>query len=240
MPNTSNLDKIISVGNVVRLTNFVFEFPIEKSFPLAGMEGIVTDLYSEDADQIRLTHAHIRWTAETIRSISPTYVEYCAESDFSWTATVVPLEYLEIVDKNVDESELQWAINDKAAEFFWPSAPEGRKLTALFRSADRQTVRFPGDMMLGYLKKNVRLPMAVEIRFEIEDGDPNDIFLRNETRATLVDFTSYDQRMNIYAEIAVGGRNFILPLEDLGSLERPESKNARALDVYMYWLISRL
>lgn len=231
---------MISVGNVVRINHFSFEFPIGKSFPLDGMEGMITDLYSEDAGQIRLTHAQIRWTAETIRSISQTYVAYCAESDYSWTETVIPLEFLEIVDQAANESELQWAINDKAEELFWHASPEGRKLTALFRSVDPTAARFPGEILLGYLRKNLRLPMPVEIRYDTEGDDPENFYLQSGTKASLVELTSYDVRMNIYAEIVSNGRHFILPLEDLGSLERSESKNNRALNVYLFWLISRL
>lgn len=232
----TELSRLIAIGSIVSVTDFTTEFESGDSFNIRGMKGIVTELYSEDDDGVRLTHAMIRWTADTIRSISEEYVSYCLENELCWTMTNLPLEALEIVNEPFDELELQWALNDKANEFFWHSSPEGRKLRSVFAAASPKDYQLPGDVLVEYLRKNLRLPMNVVISME---SDPADANLPMGTKAELIAIHSCDYRMNIYAEISVEGRSCLLPLEDLEPAERGISKNARILYLYLLWVSMR-
>lgn len=232
----NKISRQIAIGSIVSVADFTTDFESGDSFNIRGMKGIVTELYSEDEDGIRLTHAMIRWTADTIRSISEVYVSYCLQNELYWTMTNLPLESLEIVEEPFDELELQWAINDKADEFFWHSSPEGRKLHSIFAAASPKDYLLPGDILVEYLRKNLRLPMNVAIAME---SDPDDSNLPMGTKAQLVAIHSCDIRMNVYVEIIVECTTYLLPLEDLGPMERGITKNMRILGTYLFWVSSR-
>ena len=63
----NKISRQIAIGSIVSVADFTTDFESGDSFNIRGMKGIVTELYSEDEDGIRLTHAMIRWTADTIR-----------------------------------------------------------------------------------------------------------------------------------------------------------------------------
>lgn len=230
------ISRLISIGTIVRVTDFTTEFESGASFNIRGMKGIVTELYSEDDDGVRLTHAMIRWTAETIRTIPEEYVSCCLQDELYWTMTNLPLDVLKIVNEPFDELELQWTLNDKANELFWGSSSEGRKLRVIFADASPKDYQLPGDVLVEYLRKNLRLPMTVAIMYE---SDSTDTGLPVGTRVQLTAIHSCDYRMNIYAEISANGTSYLMPLEDLEPLERGASKNARILDLYLLWVAMR-
>ena len=52
--------QVLSIGDVVQISDFAAEFEIGESYDVSGMKGVVTELFSEDEDQVRITHAMIR------------------------------------------------------------------------------------------------------------------------------------------------------------------------------------
>lgn len=230
--------QVLSIGDVVQISDFATEFEIGESYDVSGMKGVVTELFSEDEDQVRITHAMIRWTAETIRTIPEAYVSQCVENEYCWTMTNVPADRLEITGELFDEIEWQWTVNEKASEFFWGASPEGRKLRQLFQAADRKKAMIPGQVILDFLRDQARLPARAVISYE--SPDPEDVNLDAGTRVELVSFNSADIRMNLYCEVVESGRSYLLPFEDLESTEKRSSKNSRLFEIYDLWVSSRL
>ncbi len=230
--------QVLSVGDVVRISDFAAEFEIGGSYDVSGMKGVVTELFSEDENQVRVTHAMIRWTADTIRAIPEAYVSQCVENEYCWTMTNVPADRLEITGEPFDEIEWQWTVNEKASEFFWGASPEGRKLRQLFYAADRKKAMIPAQVVLDFLHDQVRLPAGAIVSYE--SPDPEDVKLDTGTRVELVAFNSADIRMNLYCEVVESGRSYLLPLEDLESTEKRSSKNSRLFEIYYLWVSSRL
>ena len=129
-------------------------------------------------------------------------------------------------------------MNEKASEFFWGASPEGRKLRQLFYAADRKKAMIPAQVVLDFLRDQVRLPAGAVVSYE--SPDPEDVKLDTGTRVELVAFNSADIRMNLYCEVVESGRSYLLPLEDLESTEKRSSKNSRLFEIYYLWVSSRL